>query len=241
MSWYPNNMVLRMLTPASTCRPLEIYPVHLGEASISVDVSGEGGGRWELVPTFPWSAMPLRALRCAEIGLHGTRDWSRAESRPPETQLCHSGGRAARSSVPLPACSCCPALSRHAWPSAGSTVGGAPTTRGGSDTSLENNNVYGLEPKVYVEGSEAAPEAGEQTRRGATWQGCSPRALAATATVLPQLPARQWRDARRSSSSACPGQPKFPALAGERLANAPCPPNPALQRAAATAWPARPP
>lgn len=80
VSWYPNNMVLRMLTPASTCRPLEIYPVHLGEASISVDVSG-------------------------------------------------------------------------------STVGGAPTTRGGSDTSLENNNVYGLEPKVYVEGSEAAPEA----------------------------------------------------------------------------------
>ena len=40
-----------------------------------------------------------------------------------------------------------------------STVGGAPTTRGGSDTSLENNNVYGLEPKVYVEGSTAAPGA----------------------------------------------------------------------------------
>lgn len=25
-------------------------------------------------------------------------------------------------------------------------------TKGGADTSLENNNVYGLEPKVYVEG-----------------------------------------------------------------------------------------
>lgn len=41
VSWYPNNAVLRMLTPASTCRPLEIYPVHLGESAISVDVSGE--------------------------------------------------------------------------------------------------------------------------------------------------------------------------------------------------------
>lgn len=48
---------------------------------------------------------------------------------------------------------------------AGSTAGGGPTTRGGSDTSLENNNVYGLEPKVYVEGSPAAPgEAGCSTR-----------------------------------------------------------------------------
>ncbi|KAL4458482.1 hypothetical protein ABPG75_013347 [Micractinium tetrahymenae] len=80
VSWYPNNAVLRVLTPASTCRPLEIYPVHLGETAISVDVTG-------------------------------------------------------------------------------SILGGAPTTRGGSDTSLENNNVYGLEPKVYVEGSEAEPSA----------------------------------------------------------------------------------
>ncbi|PSC71275.1 rieske [2Fe-2S] isoform A [Micractinium conductrix] len=75
VSWYPSNPVLRMLTPKDTCRTLEIYPVHLGESAISVNVSG-------------------------------------------------------------------------------STLGGAPTTRGGSDTSLENNNVYGLEPKVYVEGSD---------------------------------------------------------------------------------------
>ena len=40
VSWYPNNPVLRMLTPPSTCRPLEIYPVHLGQDAISVDVSG---------------------------------------------------------------------------------------------------------------------------------------------------------------------------------------------------------
>ena len=75
VSWYPNNPVLRVLTPASTCRPLEIYPVKLEQESISVDVSGS------------------------------------------------------------------------------TTRAGIPGTKGGSDTSLENNNVYGLEPKVYVEGS----------------------------------------------------------------------------------------
>ncbi|KAI7840299.1 hypothetical protein COHA_006081 [Chlorella ohadii] len=82
VTWYPNNPVLRLLTPSDTCRPLEIYPVHLGQDAISVNVSG-------------------------------------------------------------------------------STAGGGPTTRGGSDTSLENNNVYGLEPKVYVEGSPAASEAND--------------------------------------------------------------------------------
>lgn len=77
VSWYPNNPVLRMLTPSSTCRSMEIYPVKLEQDAISVDVSGS-------VTT-------------------GTN---------------------------------------------------AATTKGGSDTSLENNNVYGLEPKIYVEGSE---------------------------------------------------------------------------------------
>lgn len=84
-SWYPNNPVLRMLTPQDTCRKLEIFPVKLEQDAISVDVSG---------------------------------------------------------SV--------------------STQGGAATvamTKGGADTSLENNNVYGLEPRMYVEGSDA-PESG---------------------------------------------------------------------------------
>ncbi|KAI3435845.1 hypothetical protein D9Q98_001903 [Chlorella vulgaris] len=81
VSWYPNNPVLRALTPASLCRPLEIYPVHLGQDAISVDVSG-------------------------------------------------------------------------------SVAGASPTTRGGSDTSLENNNVYGLEPKTYVQGGAGATSGG---------------------------------------------------------------------------------
>lgn len=49
---------------------------------------------------------------------------------------------------------------------AGSALGGSPTTRGGSDTSLENNNVYGLEPKVYVEGSPVAEGEARRPRRG---------------------------------------------------------------------------
>ncbi|KAI8108933.1 hypothetical protein M9435_005350 [Picochlorum sp. BPE23] len=80
VSWYPNNPVLRALTPSSTCRRMEIYPVKLSQDAISVDVSGS----------------------------------------------VLSGGSA-----------------------------GYNTTKGGSDTSLENNNVYGLEPRIYVEGSDA--------------------------------------------------------------------------------------
>ena len=76
-SWYPNNPVLRMLTPQDTCRNLEIYPVKLEQEAISVDVSGS--------------------------------------VKANTTQM----------------------------------------TKGGSDTSLENNNVYGLEPRMYVEGADA--------------------------------------------------------------------------------------
>lgn len=78
-AWYPNNPVLRMLTPSSTCRNMEIYPVKLEQDAISVDVSGS-------------------VQTNSNIGYN--------------------------------------------------------LTKGGSDTSLENNNVYGLEPRMYVEGSD---------------------------------------------------------------------------------------
>ena len=58
---------------------------------------------------------------------------------------------------------------------AGSSLGASPSTRGGSDTSLENNNVYGLEPKTYVEG-ETAPLGGVADSSAAV-------ASAATASV----------------------------------------------------------
>ena len=37
---YPNNPVLKVLTPQSTCRNLDIFPVKLTQEAISVDVSG---------------------------------------------------------------------------------------------------------------------------------------------------------------------------------------------------------
>jgi nitrite reductase/ring-hydroxylating ferredoxin subunit len=40
LEWYPNNPVLRLLTPQDTCRPLDIYPVKLTQDAIMVDVSG---------------------------------------------------------------------------------------------------------------------------------------------------------------------------------------------------------
>lgn len=38
-SWYPNNPVLRAITPQDTCRPMEIYPVKLTQQAICVNIS----------------------------------------------------------------------------------------------------------------------------------------------------------------------------------------------------------
>lgn len=35
---YPNNPVLRVLTPQDTCRPLDIYPIKMTQEAIYVDV-----------------------------------------------------------------------------------------------------------------------------------------------------------------------------------------------------------
>ena len=37
---YPNNPVLKVLTPQGTCRKLDIFPVKMTQDAISVDVSG---------------------------------------------------------------------------------------------------------------------------------------------------------------------------------------------------------
>ncbi|GFH27635.1 rieske [2Fe-2S] protein [Haematococcus lacustris] len=78
-TWYPNNPVLRALTPKDLCRPLQIYPVKLAQEAIYVDV-----------------------------------------------------GRAA--------------FARNA------------TNRGGAGTSIENNNVFTVQPTVYFEGMDPAEE-----------------------------------------------------------------------------------
>lgn len=42
---YPNNVVLRLLTPQDTCRPLDIYPVKLTQDAIYVDVGAAASSR----------------------------------------------------------------------------------------------------------------------------------------------------------------------------------------------------
>ena len=42
---YPNNFVLRLLTPQDTCRPLDIYPVKLTQDAIYVDVGRAASSR----------------------------------------------------------------------------------------------------------------------------------------------------------------------------------------------------
>jgi nitrite reductase/ring-hydroxylating ferredoxin subunit len=77
LEWYPNNPVLRAVTPRGTCRPMEVYPVKLTQDAVMVDIANGSLG-----------------------GVAGVR------------------------------------------------------TKGGSDTSLENNNVFGVEPAVYLEGTD---------------------------------------------------------------------------------------
>lgn len=40
-SWYPNNPVLRALTPADLCRPLDVYDVKLTQDALYVNVDGK--------------------------------------------------------------------------------------------------------------------------------------------------------------------------------------------------------
>ena len=42
---YPNNFVLRLLTPQDTCRPLDIYPVKLTQDAIYIDVGAAASSR----------------------------------------------------------------------------------------------------------------------------------------------------------------------------------------------------
>lgn len=101
-SWYPGNPVLRALTPESTCRPLEIYPIKLGEDAIFVDV----------------------------------------------TRGSQGGVRSARGS-------------------------------GGSDTSIENNNVFTVQPTVYFEGMDPTQESASVLQVGNKQEALNP----ATVTV----------------------------------------------------------
>mmetsp|Transcript_34655 Transcript_34655/g.48041 ORF Transcript_34655/g.48041 Transcript_34655/m.48041 type:complete len:302 (+) Transcript_34655:81-986(+) len=80
MEWYPDNVVLRALTPQDTCRPMEVFPVKVTAEAIMVD--------------------PVNT------NLLGEYDTSSA------------------------------------------------TTLGGANSSLENNNVFAIEPQTYYESGE---------------------------------------------------------------------------------------
>lgn len=99
VEWYPNNPVLRQLTPVETCRPIEIY--QMAEHDNTLYVNPEGSlANW----------VPASGLR-SDFTMPG--------------QLTGS--------------------------------------KGGSDTSLENNNVYGIEPKMYLEGTDPGTAVGEDS------------------------------------------------------------------------------
>ncbi|KXZ49566.1 hypothetical protein GPECTOR_20g421 [Gonium pectorale] len=100
VSWYPNNPVLRVLTPSSYCRPMEIYPIKLTQEAIYVDVSA-------------------------------------------------------------------------------GTLGGVASTRGrgGAGTSVENNNVFTVQPTVYFEGMDPTKEAASLYQDGQTAEPFNPVVL----------------------------------------------------------------
>jgi hypothetical protein len=96
LSWYPNNAVLRAITPASLCRPLEIFPVKLTQEAILVNVS---------------------------TGKLGT------------------------------------------------------AAKGGAGTSIENNNVFAVQPTVYFEGMDPAKEAASVMQDGPQIGGTNPAVI----------------------------------------------------------------
>ena len=94
-AWYPENPVLRALTPIDTCRPMEVFPVRVAGGTVAVDFAHSN----------------LATGSAAEGSLLGLS---------------------------------------------------TPTTSGGADSSAERNNVYGIEPRVYLQdGSEVNDASGK--------------------------------------------------------------------------------
>lgn len=106
VSWYPNNAVLRVLTPVDLCKPLQIYPVKLSQDAILVDVSGASGA--------------------ATVA----RD------------------------------------------------------RGGADTSLENNNVFSVQPTVYFDGMDPTKESASLLQDGPGYNKLNPGVAIPAITLL---------------------------------------------------------
>lgn len=114
-AWYPDNPVLRALTPLETCRPMETFPVRMDpeQGIISVD---------------------FEASNLAAAGLSGSST--------------------------------------------------RPVTTGGAATSAERNNVYGIEPRVYVQDGETEVEDQETRAAGKTKEKLEPATVIASTVAL---------------------------------------------------------
>lgn len=93
VDWYPNNPVLRALTPQDTCRPMEVFSVKIDGDIIYVDTANTNLSDSDFVSS------------------------------------------------------------------------ATATTLGGADTSLENNNVFGIEPRMYLETGEELIEKSDGSKK----------------------------------------------------------------------------
>lgn len=153
VSWYPGNPVLRALTPSNTCRRMEIYPVKITQDAVYVDTSAARLGARAL------AGRGGAGARARGVGLIRGRATARARAGGVARKLCAWVFRVAcgrgcvthpcRHPTPPP-----PACSRLAVFNAT-----APAPRRPPGTSLENNNVFSVQPTVYFEGQDPTVEA----------------------------------------------------------------------------------
>lgn len=73
MARYPQNPVLRLLTPKDTCRKLSVYPVRLTQDAIEVDISSQVG------PALFWGGASCYSFTCHAQANH---THSQADAQP---------------------------------------------------------------------------------------------------------------------------------------------------------------
>jgi hypothetical protein len=212
LDWYPNNAVLRALTPREQCRPLEVRA-----AAREGGLGGHGWGR--------------RRQAAAGSGRLARPSRQRARATSPATRTAAAPRRPASPAPPTPTP---PTPGAQIYPvklaqeavyvdvTQGASV---RRDKGGAGTALENNNVFTVQPTVYFEGMDprcaaaaaaaAAGPAGRALlaaagRRGAC-QGCCgwPLAVPAAGPLCPCIA----RPAQGLLSPLQPASPTSPHLA----------------------------
>ena len=118
--------MLRLITPQETCRNLDVYPVRLTQDAILIDVEGAANTRFQ-----------ARARAGARRRVCALSARSHACAARAAVQ-----GRAVLADSDQGA--------KHAGDD-GRGSGLRQTTRGGSDTSIDSNNVFAVQPRMYLE------------------------------------------------------------------------------------------